>query len=227
MRKFKEAGHNKIIVKIPKDNLYDDKQSGFLIDTSYNPAIHVKGEGLVEAVTYHKLYGHENEGIRPDIKVGDRVVFHYGIVNDGSNQDHNPHFLGNDDHYSYYMAEYHQVFMARSNNDEYWRMIGGWVLCDEHYENPVREYEYTDPLSGAPVKTRITLTSSGLVSEANVQRSSRIAKIHNIGPHRTTRTDLGLKKGDLVLFRRNLDGEIKVGRNRYILLQQHELLASL
>lgn len=224
--KYSKAGDNRIIVRALKAELYDDKQKGLLIDVSWEPQKHVKGQAVVEAIPEKALYGMECEGIVPEVRVGDTVIIHYSVIDDGGFQG-TPNYIDEDKYFRYYWVDYFHIYMAKGPEDKDWKMIGSWVLCDEHYENCVSDYTYVDPITKVEVSTKVVLSDSGLVSSVNVGRSSRIAKIHNIGTPKTTANHLGLKKGDLVIFRRNLDGEIKVGRDVFVLLKQNELLAKL
>jgi co-chaperonin GroES (HSP10) len=211
-----KAHYNQVIISVAEDEVLLEKQNQFAIDTSWSPENHVKCMGTIVSVPPH-LKGFEFEGINTNFNPGDECVFHYTITSDQDNS----YFLGNEEGLNYYRCELFSIFCTRPDKETPWNMVGGWVLCDTHFEQDRVEVE----VNGAIVKVVMSKTVPGLISSADPKRSTRIAELVAIGPNIEGKPKLDLKPGDLVVFRDGMDSEMIIDGKSYLYMRQEELFA--
>lgn len=220
---------NEVLIHVPEDKKYFKKRSQFVIDTTYDPAQHVQGIGEVVGVP-KKFYGHEHENLHQELEIGDIVLFHHNVIADDDQPGlppDNPSFIGNFDGKDVYRCPYFNVYAKKKNQEDPWTMIGGWVLCDEYFEGRIETFEYIDPLSKVKNSIRVEVAESGLIAQANPGRSTRIAKLVNIGKPCKGYPTLDVAPGDLVVFRPGMDSWVEIQGKIYLIMRQEELYAKL
>jgi co-chaperonin GroES (HSP10) len=211
-----KAHYNQVIISVAENEILLKKKSQFEIDTSWAPENHVKCTGTIVSVPPFKK-GFEYEGIKINFNPGDECVFHYTITSDQNDK----YLLGNEDGKNYYICQLYNLICTRPSKNDPWNMVAGWVLCDIHFEQDVIEVD----VNGAAVKVIMSKTVPGLISNADPQRSTRIAKLVAIGPHVEEEPELDLNVEDLVVFRDGIDSEMIIDGKNYLYMRQEELFA--
>lgn len=218
MKELVKGMFNKVFIHVSEDQKYITKRSGFEIDVNWKPEQHVKGLGIVAGVPI-KGTTPGNAEVAIEFEVGDEVMFHYDVISD----EENDKYLGQIEGKDVYLCDLLHMYCFRNSSNDPWRMIGGWVLCDEHYEQDVEMID----IDGKGNMAAAIVTKSGLVAEVNVKRSTKIAKLINIGTPEIGVLPLDVKVGDLVVFKHDMDSEIEIEGKKYLIMRQEELMAKL
>ncbi|MFT7155262.1 MAG: co-chaperonin GroES (HSP10) [Parvicella sp.] len=210
--------YNKVFLHVSDDQKYITERSGLEINVDWKPEQHVKGLGVIVGIPVRGTTP-GNSTVAIEFKVGYEVMFHYNVISD----EHNGSYAGMFGMKETYICDLLNLYCYREDANSPWKMIGGWVLCDEHYE---QEVEMID-VDGKGSMAAAILTKSGLVASVNIKRSTKIAKLVNIGTPETDRLPLDVVPGDLVVFKHDMDSEIEIDGRTYLMMRQEELMAKI
>lgn len=179
-----KAINNHYLVEIEKEA--EDMVGRFFIDPAFKPEDHARIYGTVTAVP-DKLTG-PYKGMDQIIEVGDRVYFHYLVVN-------NDHAFD-----KIWKVEYRNILCFVRDGEI--RPAWNWFMCQPVWDEVVEDIELPD---GTSIKG--VVGSSGLITKTNPQPSGIKAKVTHIEGHEDVET------GDLVIveppfhFTNKIEGE--------------------
>ncbi len=176
------------------------------IDPHFNPTNKVRIYGTVIALPAGVPKNEYGEEIEPELKVGDKVYFHYLSINDETNN-----IYGN-----YYKVPYYWIFCAVRNNDIL--PIGSWTFCSTIIEETYNGIE----VNGKKVDAE--LSSSGLVVGLKKKPSVKTARLEHIGSPFRGKERLPVSKGDLVVLNKNSNFVNKIEGKEYYTLKQEDIL---
>lgn len=174
------------------------------IDPEFNPTYHARIYGVVKAVPAGKVYSADGKEIEADVRVGDKIYFHYLTTNDETNC-----IYGN-----YYKVPYYWIFcIVRDGNI---LPVGSWTLCSKVVEERSGKIEVNGIYIDADV------SSSGLVTKVHKTDSNKYAVIAEIGKPLVGESSLNLHKGDKVILDKNSNFINKIEEvEYYTVLQQY------
>jgi co-chaperonin GroES (HSP10) len=204
---MKKAGVNHIILQI--DDVFTENsivgELNLYQDTSFHPEQHIKGVGKCLAIPDSEGQGDPHENIVQEVQVGDEILFHYNVINEGNYMDE-----------GVYRCEYQHVFAVRDGDA--WKMIGGWVMMKPVYEDGVEKVD----IDGRSMAVR--QTESGIITETHIIPSTEFAELMHVGTPMKNRSDCPYKSGDQVLYLKDMDFEVEVDGERIYMMRQEELL---
>ena len=208
--KLKQSPANTVIVRVDS-TLEDTVEYGSMklhIDPLFNPTEHAKIYGTVIAVPEGKCKNENGLEIEKEIKVGDKIYFHYLVTNNETNC-----IYGN-----YYKVPYYWVFCAVRDS----RIIpfGAWTLCEEMVEQE-DEFNQIEVLSQ---KVNATVSASGLVTSLHKVSSIRVAKLNFIGKPLVGENALEINCGDKVILAKNAHFKNKIEGKYYYTVRQEDIL---
>jgi len=205
-----QASPNSLIVEIGAQ--YDDTvQYGSLsifIDPLFKPTHNARIYGLVKAIPKGKCYNEDGIEIEADVKVGDKVYFHYLAT-----FDENACLYGN-----YYRIPYCWVFCVVRGTDII--PIGGWTFCEKMVEG---EEEFSQVEVGN-VKISAVTNSSGLVTSIGKNESTRVAIMRHIGKPLKNINSIEVNSGEKVLIEKSLNFENTIEGKSYYTIRQGDIL---
>lgn len=205
-----QASPNSLIVEVGAQ--YDDTvQYGSLsifIDPLFKPTHNARIYGVVKAVPKGKCYNEDGIEIEADVRVGDKVYFHYLAT-----FDENACLYGN-----YYRIPYCWIFCVVRDNDII--PIGGWTFCEKVIEG---EDEFEDIEVGG-VKISGIKNSAGLVTSVTKKDSNKYAIVRHIGKTLKNVESLNLKSGQQVLIEKNTNFENVIEGKTYYTIRQGDIL---
>lgn len=205
-----QASPNSLIVEVGAQ--YDDTvQYGSLsifIDPLFKPTHNARIYGVVKAVPKGKCYNEDGIEIEADVRVGDKVYFHYLAT-----FDENACLYGN-----YYRIPYCWIFCVVRDNDII--PIGGWTFCEKIIEG---EDEFEDIEVGG-VKISGIKNSAGLVTSVTKKDSNKYAIVRHIGKTLKNVPSLNLKSGQRVLIEKNTNFENVIEGKTYYTIRQGDIL---
>jgi len=205
-----QASPNSLIVEVGAQ--YDDTvQYGSLsifIDPLFKPTHNARIYGVVKAVPKGKCYNEDGIEIEADVRVGDKVYFHYLAT-----FDENACLYGN-----YYRIPYCWIFCVVRDNDII--PIGGWTFCEKVIEG---EDEFEDIEVGG-VKISGIKNSAGLVTSVTKKDSNKYAIVQHIGKTLKNVESLNLKSGQRVLIEKNTNFENVIEGKTYYTIRQGDIL---
>ena len=206
-----QASPNSLIVEVGAQ--YDDTvQYGSLsifIDPLFKPTHNARIYGVVKAIPKGKCYNEDGIEIEADVKVGDKVYFHYLAT-----FDENSCLYGN-----YYRIPYCWIFCVVRDNDII--PIGGWAFCEKIIEE---EDEFKEVEVGG-VKISAVTNSSGLVTSVTKKDSNKYAILRYIGKPLKNVDSLNLNLGEKVLIEKNTNFENLIEGKTYYTIRQGDILA--
>ncbi len=224
MKELIKGVSNTVFVHVSEEEKFIDKKSDFIIDTSWDAAQHVKGVGIIVGIP-QVVTGFECEGIQIDFDLGDECIFHYNMISDENNN----YYVGKFDGYDVYRCELFNLICTRKKKEDRrsdpWTMVGGWVLCDPHFEQETTRISYIDPLYKNTHELDAIVSPSGIIESVDVKPSTKTAKLINIGKKIDGFFDLDVKAGDLVIFMKEMDSQIIIDGRMYYYMRQEELFA--
>jgi len=205
-----QASPNSLIVEIGAQ--YDDTvQYGSLsifIDPLFKPTHNARIYGLVKAIPKGKCYNEDGIEIEADVKVGDKVYFHYLAT-----FDENACLYGN-----YYRIPYCWVFCVVRGTDII--PIGGWTFCEKMVEG---EEEFSEvEVNG--VKISAVTNSSGLVTSIGKNESTKVAIMRHIGKPLKNINSIEVNSGEKVLIEKSLNFENTIEGKSYYTIRQGDIL---
>lgn len=205
-----QASPNSLIVEVGAQ--YDDTvQYGSLsifIDPLFKPTHNARIYGVVKAIPKGKCYNEDGIEIEADVRVGDKVYFHYLAT-----FDENACLYGN-----YYRIPYCWIFCVVRDNDII--PIGGWTFCEKVIEG---EDEFEDIEVGG-VKISGIKNSAGLVTSVTKKDSNKYAIVRHIGKTLKNAPSLNLKSGQRVLIEKNTNFENVIEGKTYYTIRQGDIL---
>lgn len=205
-----QASPNALIVEVGAQ--YDDTvQYGSLsifIDPLFKPTHNARIYGIVKAVPKGKCYNEDGNEIETDVRVGDKVYFHYLAT-----FDENACLYGN-----YYRIPYCWIFCAVRDSDII--PIGGWTLCEKIIEE---EDEFEEVEVGG-IKISAIKNSSGLVTSVTKRDSNKYAIVRHIGKPLKNADSLGVNSGEKVLIEKNTNFENVIEGKTYYTIRQGDIL---
>jgi co-chaperonin GroES (HSP10) len=205
-----QASPNSLIVEIGAQ--YDDTvQYGSLsifIDPLFKPTHNARIYGLVKAIPKGKCYNEDGIEIEADVKVGDKVYFHYLAT-----FDENACLYGN-----YYRIPYCWVFCVVRGTDII--PIGGWTFCEKMVEG---EEEFSQVEVGG-VKISAVTNSSGLVTSIGKNESTKVAIMRHIGKPLKNINSIEVNSGEKVLIEKSLNFENTIEGKSYYTIRQGDIL---
>jgi co-chaperonin GroES (HSP10) len=207
---LKQSAPNTVIVEVGTA-LEDTVKYGSLtihIDPEFKPTEHARIYGIVKAVPTGKCYNENGLEIEPEVRVGDKIYFHYLTTSDETNR-----LYGN-----YYKVPYYWIFCVVRDSDIV--PVGGWSLCEQIVE---QEEEFTSVQVGSKTISA-TLSSSGLVTEIRKNKSERYAKLAYIGKPLVGLEVLGVNIGDKVIINKNSHFKNKIEEKEYYTIRQEDIL---
>jgi co-chaperonin GroES (HSP10) len=205
---IKQAPPNMVIIEVGKA-LEDTVEFGKMqlhIDPLFNPTFNTRIFGTVIALPASIAKNDHGVDIEPELKVGDKVYFHYLGVNNESNN-----IYGN-----YYKMPYYFIFCAI--RDDNIIPVAGWTLC-----SPVVEQTF-DQVEVNGKKIDAIISSSGLVTQLKKEASVEIARLKYIGKPLRGEQELGVSKGDLIVLNKNSNFMNKIEKTDYYTVRQRDIL---
>lgn len=147
-------------------------------------------------------------GIRHDVKVGDKIYFHYNAINRGNTEIHL-------DERKLHRIAYQHIFCAIRDGKKI--MICGRVLCKPFQEGNLERFRgMTNEVS-----------SSGIIVKRDVEHSTKKVVIAHIGKNLVGRKKEKLKAGDIVLYEPNADFENEIEGEPYFVMTQEDIVCKL
>lgn len=207
---LKQSSPNSVIVEVGAA-LDDTVQYGSLtihIDPEFKPTEHARIYGVVKAVPRGRCFNEEGVEIEPEVRVGDKIYFHYLTTSDETNR-----IYGN-----YYRVPYYWIFCAVRN--EYIVPVGGWSLCEQITE----EEESFNEVQVGNQKISAILSASGLVTGIQKKKSERYARLAHIGKPLIGRNVLEINIGEEVIINKNSHFKNKIEGKEYYTVRQDDLL---
>lgn len=205
-----QASPNSLIVEIGAQ--YDDTvQYGSLsifIDPLFKPTHNARIYGIVKAVPKGKCYNEDGFEIETDVRVGDKVYFHYLAT-----FDENACVYGN-----YYRIPYCWIFCVVRDSDII--PIGGWTFCEKIVENE-DEFEEVE-VDG--IKISAVKNSFGLVTSVAKKDSIKRARLAHIGKPLKNVDALDVKAGEIVVIDKNTNFENVIEGKTYYTIRQGDIL---
>jgi co-chaperonin GroES (HSP10) len=207
---IKQSPVNTVIVEIEEalDSTYKHGSLEVHIDPLFNPTHYARIYGRVVAVPEGKCYNDENVEIEQEVKVGEKIYFHYLTTNDENNC-----IYGN-----YYKVPYCWIF-CRVVDDRI-LPVGGWTLCSQ----VVLEEEEFQTIEVNGRKISGTLSQSGLVTSVHKTPSTKYATLEYIGKPVEDFGELGINSGDRVLLANNSNFKNKIEGFDYFTVRQSDIL---
>ena len=205
---------NNILIKAEK--VYSDqisyKSLKLYVDPLYDPTNHSTTFGEVVGVPDGMSQSHHiHKFIIPEVKVGDRVYFHYNAMIVASEEKYK---LKDNDGNDVYSIPYEFIFC--SVRSEKIIMIGGRVLCE------TIECGEDIGLGVGTIKGKVS--KGGIVTEINTSHNLNKATIAHIGTPMKNEPDLGVKAGDVIWYEKNADMEYKIEGKSYLCMRQEDLM---
>lgn len=157
--------------------------------------------------------------IAPEVKIGDRIYFHYNTVKEENR-------FPLKDGRKLYLVRYDQVLCAvrEIGTDGYKQIIpiGSHVLVEAVWDDEVEEIE----LKGHE-KVRGKISKSGLITELHDKPKPLIGKIAHIGTPLVGEPDLGLVPGDEVYYLPESDWVNTIEGRDYYIMKQKDIIAKI
>lgn len=205
-----QASPNSLVVEIGAQ--YDDSvQYGSLtlfIDPLFKPTTHARIYGVVKAVPKGKCYNEDGIEIETDVRVGDKVYFHYLAT-----FDENACIFGN-----YYRVPYCWIFCVVRGNDIL--PIGGWTFCEKVVDDE-DEFESIE-VGGQRISAK--QNSSGLVTDIQKKDSVKYAILKHIGKPLKNVEPLDVQVGEKVVIEKNTNFENVIEGKTYYTIRQSDIL---
>jgi co-chaperonin GroES (HSP10) len=207
---IKQSPVNTVIVEIEEalDSTYKHGSLEVHIDPLFNPTHYARIYGRVVAIPEGKCYNDENVEIEQEVKVGEKIYFHYLTTNNENNC-----IYGN-----LYKVPYCWIFCRVVDN----RIlpVGGWTLCSQ----VVLEEEGFQTIEVNGRKISGTLSQSGLVTSVHKTPSTKYATLEYIGKPIKDFGELGINSGDRVLLANNSNFKNKIEGFDYFTVRQSDIL---
>jgi len=207
---IKQSPVNTVIVEVEEalDSTYKHGSLEVHIDPLFNPTHYARIYGKVIAVPNGKCYNDEGVEVEQELKVGDKVYFHYLTTNNEENC-----IYGN-----YYKVPYCWIF-CRVVDDRI-LPVGGWTLCREL----VLEEDEFETIEVNGKKINGIMSQSGLVTSVYKTPSTRYATLEYIGKPIKDFGELGINSGDRVLLANNSNFKNKIEGFDYFTVRQSDIL---
>lgn len=186
---------NSVIVEIEKTR--EDEKNGFYFDPTYKPEEHARIYGTVVAVP-KKLTGRFSS-IDPIVRVGDRIYFHYLIV------DAEPIYG------KCYKVEYDNILCLVRDSEVI--PVGDWFFCQPLFDDKVEDID----LGNGTIIQGI-LTESGLIATTKPKASAIKAKVCFIKGYN------GVGNGDIVYIEPKFEFENTIEGKDYFVTSKEWIL---
>jgi co-chaperonin GroES (HSP10) len=207
---IKQSPVNTVIVEIEEalDSTYKHGSLEVHIDPLFNPTHYARIYGRVVAIPEGKCYNDEGVEIEQEVKVGEKIYFHYLTTNNETNCIYGNH----------YRVPYCWIFCRVVDN----RIlpVGGWTLCSQ----VVLEEEEFQTIEVDGRKINGTLSQSGLVTSVHKTPSTKYATLEYIGKPIKNFGELGINSGDRVLLANNSNFKNKIEGFDYFTVRQSDIL---
>lgn len=146
--------------------------------------------------------------IVPDVRVGDRIYFHYNALKEDNMLP---------DHKGLWVIQYDQVFCTVRSGEII--MIAGRILAEPMFDDDVVEIDVNGH------KQKAKLTASGLVKEINPEHSLKKAKLAHIGNPQVGDDPVPIEKGQIFYYIKNGDFKNEIEGKEYFVMYQEDILA--
>jgi co-chaperonin GroES (HSP10) len=146
--------------------------------------------------------------IIPDVRVGDKVYFHYNALKEDNML---PDYQG------LWVIDYDFIFCTV--RDGQINMIGGRILAEPLFDDDIVEIEVDG------FKQKAKLTQSGLVKELNPSHSLKKAKLASIGKPLIGEPAIPIQVGDVFYYIKNGDFRNEIEGKDYFVMYQEDVLA--
>lgn len=178
------------------------RESGIIVDDRWSKfdTDFCTQDGIIAAIP---------DNIEFEGNVGDRVFCHHFLTTEKAHE-----ALVEDK--MYYKIHHEDIYCKVSDDGEI-TMLGDWNFCTPITENETG-YEYED----GGVLGKIKKSSSGIIIATNVQHDTKRCEITHLSKEAQ---EMGLKKGDVVIYRKDCDYEIKVDGKIYLRVRTKDFLA--
>lgn len=206
---IKQSAVNAVIVRVEEalDSTYKHGSLEVFIDPLFNPTHHARIYGIVEAIPAGKCYNEEGFEIEQEVRVGDKVYFHFLTTSDETNC-----IYGNS-----YKVPYYWIFcVVRDGNI---LPVSGWTLCSQVVEDD-DEFESVE-VGGKTMQA--TLSGSGLVTSIQKKKSVKFAKLSYIGKPLVNHKKLDVSQGDTVVLAKNSNFINKIEGVDYFTVRQSDI----
>jgi co-chaperonin GroES (HSP10) len=204
--------YDNVLIKIEEGDEFDRGTgvkgydgSEITLVPEWKPNEHRKIKGIVVETPVH-LTG-QNRGIKPKVKKGDLVYFHYNTLTEAREL--------KVDGESVYMLEYHRIFCRVKDGKI--EMVGSWVLV-EGVDKDIQEFD----AGGLSVRGKQTRSGLVLVEDGQVAHTGIIAAIAEPNDGEPA---LDVQPGDKVIFEKNSEFENEIEGKKYFLMHQDDLMA--
>jgi co-chaperonin GroES (HSP10) len=187
--------HNSLELEVPEGWASDGEDKARLATTS----------GMVISIPDS---GSATGGIRQDVKVGDKVYFHYNAINRGNTEIHL-------DERKLHRIAYQHIFCAIRDGKKI--MICGRVLCKPFQEGNIEEFRGTSN----------EVSSSGIIIKRDIGHSTKKAVVAHIGENLVGREKENINTGDIVLYEPNADFENEIEGETYFVMTQEDIVCKL
>lgn len=151
---------------------------------------------------------HEHCRIVNEIKVGDKVYFHYNAIHDDNMI---PDTKG------HWVIEYDSVFCAVRDGNII--PIGSRILAEPIYDEDIVEIEANGQ------KRKAKLTKSGIVKELDPEHNLNKARLCYIGSPLIGDEPVPIKPGDVFYYIKNGDFKNSIEGKDYFIMMQDEILS--
>jgi co-chaperonin GroES (HSP10) len=207
--------YDHVLVKVASGDEYE-RDTGFKgvdgkaieIEPEWNPMHHRKNHGIVVSVP--SKFSYQNSGIKPKVKVGDLIYFHFNTLAEDKKLFINKENL--------YMLEYNRIFCRIDNGID---MVGSWIL--------VNDIDSSDLIDVGVGKLKGKVRESGiavLAEERDVKKKKPgIGILAAIAEPREGGPDLKLKPGDKVYYEPNSMFDNIIEGKEYFVMHQDDLMA--
>ena len=206
---IKQSAVNAVIVRVEEalDSTYKHGSLEVFIDPLFNPTHHARIYGIVEAIPAGKCYNEEGFEIEQEVRVGDKVYFHFLTTSDENNC-----IYGNS-----YKVPYYWIFcVVRDGNI---LPVSGWTLCSQVVED---DDEFKSVEVGGKTM-QATLSGSGLVTSIQKKKSVKFAKLSYIGKPLVNHKKLDVSQGDTVVLAKNSNFINKIEGVDYFTVRQSDI----
>jgi co-chaperonin GroES (HSP10) len=207
---IRQSPVNTVNVEIEEalDSTYKHGTLEVHIDPLFNPTHYARIYGKVVAVPNGNCYNEDGEEIEKEVKVGDKIYFHYLVTNDESNC-----VYGN-----YYKVPYYWIFCRVVGDDIL--PVGGWSLCSPIVEEE-NDFEKIE-VNGKKISG--ILSSSGLVTALAKTPSVKYATLSYIGTPLKNTNKLEVNAGEKVILAKNSNFKNKIEGTDYYTVRQSDIM---
>lgn len=207
---IKQSGIGSVLVRVEEalDTTFKHGSLEVFIDPLFNPTHHARIYGIVEAIPSGKCFNEDGLEIEQEVRVGDKIYFHYLITSDEINCVYS----------NTYKVPYHWIFCIVRNGNIL--PVSGWTLCsqiDEDKEN----FELVE-VGGRMMN--LSLSGSGLITSIQKKKSIKFAELSYIGLPLKGEKKLDIEKGCKIVLNKNSNFINKIEGVDFFTVRQSDIL---